>query len=164
MQQFCVLLQNCLKMCKKLSVEFFDCEARLYCVTVLVFVSRRWTFRRKRWSTSCLWRLVPYYSFIKSTAELIKGNIALKGWGEWKERPIKVKFLDRKTGSRCLPYSLMRNATVFQSRGDLWDSNLAGLLRGSHMWQTYQNALWGGVNIHIPNFLPRPCYKIPASL
>lgn len=65
---------------------------------------RRWTCRRKHWSTSCLWRLVSALDSIQAAAELIKGSVS-GGSRKWKKQAVGVRIPDRKRGSRLLPYS-----------------------------------------------------------
>lgn len=61
-------------------------------VTLLDLLFHRWTCRRKRWSTSCLWRLVPFWLY-QDHRRVNKKKLHPSGgvgeWGKWKRTTSK---------------------------------------------------------------------------
>lgn len=62
------------------------------------FVSRRWTCWRKRWSTSCLWRLVPYWLYQDGCRVNKKRLRPSEGWEEEGSGKNGQKRLRSETG------------------------------------------------------------------
>ena len=100
--------------------------------SIVFFLSHRWICRRKRWSTSCLWRSVPYWLHQEHSRvnKRLHNNEGLEaeregvGGGGVERTANSIRIWDRKRGSRLLPHS-----------PDWWGvqrGNTSGLLQNFH--------------------------------
>lgn len=102
-------------------------------VILLDLLFHRWTCRRKCWSTSCLWRLVPFWLYqdhhrVNKKKKKLHPSGGVGEWGKWKRTTSKGQDQRQEEGIPS-PSGQMRSGIegtplpfVFYSQGELLKS------------------------------------------